>query len=243
MTHFVNLVNATGAEKLKIRKPFDLLLGFHREEDEALKKIFKSAMTAEIHAADTERDETFRGMAEANLSALRHFKPAVRKAAQRLQIVFDTYGNVARKSDEEETSAIHNLLSELMQKHEADMELVGLNPWAEELYMQNGGVEKMLEERDRESAARTDLVMKQARARVDEAYRAVTGRIDALAVVAADGLLDDGDTSLAAAYADFIANLNITIDRFNARIAQRRGMAKAKKEEEATKPKPDAPAE
>jgi len=235
-TNFVHLVNAIGAEKLKIAAPFATYLGCYGNEDEALKKIMKSDLTRKIHEADRERDVVFRGMAEANRSALNHFKPSVREAAIRLQIVFDTYGNVTKKAVSAETSAVYNLLTELMHKHEADMELVGLNPWAEELHGRNGAVEKLLESRYDESAERDGLNLREARLAVDEAYRVITMCVETYSVV------ETGETQ--AACKDFIARLNAIIERANTIVAQRKGRAAAKKaEEEAAKPKPDAPAE
>jgi hypothetical protein len=78
----------------------------YKIEDEGIKKIRKSAITNQIQEADKARDEIFTGMAEQNKSLLKHFETAKRQAAERLQIVFNTYGNVAVKSLNEETSAI-----------------------------------------------------------------------------------------------------------------------------------------
>jgi hypothetical protein len=47
--------------------------------------------------------------------------------------VFDTYGNVASKSLDEETSAIQNILQELQGRYAPDMALVGISQWAAEL--------------------------------------------------------------------------------------------------------------
>jgi len=235
-THFLNLVNRFGAEKLKIAAQFALFLKFYEQEDEALKKIMKSDYTRKIHEADELRDEVFRGLVNANRAALTHFKPSVREAAIRMQIVFDTYGNVTQKAVDEETSAIYNLLKELSDKHEADMEPVGLNEWFEELHGRNGAVEKLMEDRIREAAERTSLVLRRVRGEVDEAYRVVTMCVETFSIV------ETGETQ--AACNDFIRELNLLIDRANTIVAQRKGRAAAKKaEEEAAKPKPDAPVE
>src|SRR5215471_5947235 len=81
---------------------------FHAAEDEGLKKIRKSAITAQIQEADKSRDDIFAGMAEQCKSRLKHLDTAKREAAERLKIVFDTYGNIAEKSLNEETSAVYN---------------------------------------------------------------------------------------------------------------------------------------
>jgi hypothetical protein len=237
-TEFITLVNETGKAALQIAKPFDAFTALFAEEDEALKKISKSNLTHLIHEADEARDTVFRGLAEANLAVLNHFRIDMREAAVRLQIVFDTYGNVAKKSVDEETSAVQNLLEELTKHHATDMAKVGLTDWAEELQRLNGEVRKLTMGRDDESATRSPLVLREARSKVDEAYRKIVTRIDAFAVVeemnSEDGDDDDygsippGELKLKAAkvtspYAGFITRLNAAIERYNNRIAIRKG--------------------
>ncbi|MDR2969959.1 MAG: DUF6261 family protein, partial [Tannerellaceae bacterium] len=182
-TEFIKQVNNAGAAPLKITKPFDALTLLFAEEDEALKKILKSGLTGLIHEADEARDTVFRGLSEANLAALNHFRADVHDAAVRLQIIFDTYGNVARKSVDEETSAVQNLLEELTQRHAADMQKVGLGEWAEELQRLNEEVRKLTMSRDDETTTRPSLVLRQVRGKVDGAYRKIVTRIDAFAVI------------------------------------------------------------
>ncbi|GBU25116.1 hypothetical protein R83H12_01755 [Fibrobacteria bacterium R8-3-H12] len=115
-----------------------------------------------------------------------------------------TYGNVASKPLNEETSAIYNILQELQGKHAADMDAVGITQWATELQTRNAAFEALVKERFDETAARTtDIVMKQARAQLDEAYRGIVELVNALAVV-------EG----AAAYEAFIKTLNAVIAKY-----------------------------
>jgi len=241
-TYFLAIVNAVGAAKLKIQQLIDAFISLLGQEDEALKKIMKSDLTTEINDADVKRDLLFRGMADANRSALNHFKPSVHLAARRMQIVFDTYGNVSIKPVDEETSAVYNLLKELSTNHEADMEAVGLNDWYEELYTVNRRVEQLVLDRNSEADSRTDLVLRQVRGEVEKSYRAIVRRVEALMEV-------EGETE-GAPYAAFIHELNTLIERYRLHLAQREGRAAAKKKKEEeqkpekpTEPKPDAPAE
>jgi hypothetical protein len=72
------------------------------------------------------------------------------------------------------------------------------------LETRNGTLEALVKERFDETAARTtDIVMKQARAKLDEVYKAIVERINALAVV-------EGD----AAYETFIKTLNAVIAKY-----------------------------
>ena len=203
-TEFRDLVVQHNPETLKISPQFEAYQPLYAREDEALKKIVKSEFTAKIHEADKARDEIYLGMAETNTAALRHFDPDVRQAASRLKIIFDTYGNVTNKPLNEETSAIYNILQELKGKYAADAESVGLTLWVTELETRNLAFEALVKERFDETAARTtDIVMKQARAQLDEVYKTIVERINALAVV-------EGVT----AYEAFIKTLNAVIAKY-----------------------------
>jgi len=154
-TEFRDLVWIHGAVTLKIKPQFDAYMLLYEREDIALKKIVKSAITAQIHEADKARDEIYTGMAGTNTSALKHFHPNVREAAARLKIVFDTYGDVPNKSLIDETTA------------------------------------------------KTDIVLKDARAEADASYYAMCERLNALALIES-----------VAAYEPFIRSLNTVIAKF-----------------------------
>ncbi|MDR2584601.1 MAG: DUF6261 family protein, partial [Fibromonadaceae bacterium] len=163
--------------------------------------------TAKIHEADKARDEIYIAIAEIIAANLRHFNPAVRQAAERLKILIDTYGNVANKPLNEETSAIYNILQELKGKYVADAASIDITQWVAELENRNKTFEALVKERFDETAARTtDIVMKQARAQLDEVYRTIVERINALAVV-------EGVT----AYEAFIKTLNAVVAKYAVR--------------------------
>jgi len=214
-TEFRTLVNRHGAISLKIGPQFEVYLPLYDREDEALKKIMKSAITADIQEMDKRRDVVFRGMIDANKSALNHFHTEVQEAARRLKIVFDTYGNLARKPLNEETSGIYNLLQDLNGKYAADVAKVGIADWVAELETLNNAFAALMRDRFEESAMRTDIVLKQARIKLDEAYRTITERINALVIV-------DG----AEPYTDFIKFLNAVIAKYTAALAKRTGKSK-----------------
>jgi hypothetical protein len=231
MQFVLALVKEIGAAALRVEPQNAALAAAHRQEDEALKKIMKSALTAQIDEADRARDGVFRGMAGAVRSAQDHFKADIRAAAVRLGIVMDTYGNVAARSHVEATSAVYNLLVELTTRHVADTEALDLGGWITELDRLNREVEKLLEGRADEGAERSSLVLKTVRAEVDDAYRALAAMAEAQAMVASAG----GDQSATAVMAGFIRRLGERIDMVNDALAIRRGMARAAKEKEKAK--------
>jgi hypothetical protein len=202
-TEFRDLVTKHTPQTLKIEPQFKVYLPLYDRVDEALKKIVKSEFTAKIHEADKARDEIYTGLTEMNTTALKHFSPQVRETAERLKIVFDTYGNVANKPLNEETSAIYNLLQELQGKYASDVTTVGIEQWVTELEVRNKAFEKLVKERFDETAARTDIVLKYARAQLDLIYRSTIERINALAIV--EGYDD---------YEAFIKTINAIIAKY-----------------------------
>ena len=150
-------------------------------------------------------------MAETSNAALKHFSEEVRSAAARLKILFDTYGEVARKPLNEQTSAVYNILQELKGKYAPDTALVGISSWVSELEVRNNAFADLMRERFDETAARTDIVLKEARTEVDNAYFAIRERVNALAVV--EGL---------SVYESFIRTFNAVIAKY-ALLAKPRG--------------------
>ncbi|MDR2147931.1 MAG: DUF6261 family protein [Tannerella sp.] len=208
----IEMGNIPGADPLKIQVQVEEYRAAYAKEDEALRKITKSVLTTDIKAADKVRDRTFRGIVDANKSALQHFNPTTEMAAKRLQVVLDTYGNVARKPINEETAAIHNLLQELKGAYATDAATVGITDWVAELEANNNAVADLVRDRYDEQAARTELVLKEVREQVDAAYRNITERIDAYV------LIEDS-----ALHKDFIRQWNIVVEKYSLIMAQRQG--------------------
>jgi hypothetical protein len=206
-TEFRDLVAAQGAETLKIKPQFDEYLPLYEKVDEALKKIVKSALTEKIHNADMARDDIFIGMADVCKGMCRHFNPAIRDAALRVQVVFHTYGNVAQKPLNEETSAIYNLLQELRSdKYAADAQAAGVAGWLGELEARNSAFEALIKERFTETAGKTDIVLKDARKDLDEAYKKICDIINVYIML-------EG----AAPYEEFAKTLNAIIAKYAVR--------------------------
>jgi len=221
-TEFRDLAAKETPQKLKIQQQFEAYLPLYGREDEALKKINKSSLTVQIQEADKARDEIFLGMAETAKAALRHFNPEVRAAAERLKVVFDTYGNVAVKPLNEQTSAVYNLLQELQGKYAQDSQTIGITQWAAELQTLNNAFSGLMKERFDETASRCDIVLREARAELDLSYFAIREKINALVIV--EGVAD---------YENFIRTLNAVVAKYTAILNSRLGK-RGKKETENT---------
>jgi hypothetical protein len=178
--------------------------------DEALKKIVKSPITAQIHEADKKRDDAYRGLAAFNKAMLLHSDPAIRAAAEHIQIVIDTYGNVVSRSYEEESSAVYNLVQDLMSlKYAPDAATAGLTQWVTKLGAANNTVSALIANRDAETAAKTHVVVKDARRDIDRTFRKIAARVNSHA----------GEDATPAV-SEFIMKLNIIIKRFATLVKQ-----------------------
>jgi hypothetical protein len=215
---FCGLVNEEGAERLKIAPQFEALAALYRREDEAFGKITKSRFTAMIRDADKARDEMFAGMAAIAKTCLKHYDARVREAAGRLKILFGAYKNAGRKSLIEQTAAVTNIMQELNGRYAPDASAVGVGGWAAQLGIRNDALNALIKERFGEAAARTDIVLKDARAQVDRQYKAIAERINALAIV-------DGSE----AYESFIRRLNAIIAKYAQYAGASRGRRAAKR--------------
>jgi len=209
---FRSLVIAHGAESLKIAAQFAIYEPALEREDEGIKKVSKSFLTAKIHAADKARDEIWSGMVLINDGSLKHYSEPVREAAGKLKILFDTYGNISQKPLNEQTSAIYNILQELREEYLAAAQTVGITSWANELEARNNAFEALVMARYNEAGAKTNVAVKAAREEVDAAYDTIVERLNALAVIEGEG-----------AYAAFIRTLNAIIAKYNAILNGRLG--------------------
>lgn len=208
---FEQITTDLNPAELKIEPQFEVWQLAFRDEDRALKKVTKSPLTPEIHAADAQRDEMFRGIVDTNRASLNHYDPEKKTACRRIQIVLDAYGNVTRLPITEKTSAIFNLLEELGASHHDDVEVAGLVGWAEQLECSNKNVDRLIAERWKEISERTNISMKDVRKRVDDAYTAIVDHIHALYDVFGGEI-----------YENFIRRLNAVIETYNAASARRR---------------------
>lgn len=206
---FHNLAVEEGTEKLKIQPQIEEFGRLLNREDEALKVINKSEFTGKIQEADRARDEILVGMTDIVEASQKHFNIAMRDSAGRLKIVFGTYKNIDKKPLNEQTSAVYNFLQELKGKYEPDVAALGLTGWVNELEQRNNAFSALMKERFDESAAKTDIVLREARNAVDKQYRIIEERINALIVV--EGVEN---------YESFVRRLNAIIDKYAKALAR-----------------------
>lgn len=217
---------------LKVTELAATLKAAHDLEDLALKKIAKSALTAKIKEADSARRKLFRSMVNMVRALRDHFTKSISEAAIETLIPIDTYGNIAKIADAELTAALFNLIKDLKADYAEQIVTLGILPMLNEIERLNNTVIQLMDSRYDEISERSDLVLKDVRLAVDEAWLALCVKIDALNVVEDEEI-----------YEDFIRKLNAVIERAKNIVAQRRGKAKAKKDEDKKKENPTEPEE
>ena len=211
-TEFKTEVEKKTATALGIDTQFANYLLKYKEEDEALVYIRKSSQTDLLNEADSYRDRIFRGLCDTDRAALNHFKPEKAEAARKVNIVFDTYGNITVEAYDEETAKINSLIKELRDNHANDLDLLALNEWVDELENANNKFVEIKNERYTEESSKTSLRMKKVRTEIDALYKEIVNRINAQ-------ILLNGDTN----YKDFVTALNQRIENVKLVLAKRRG--------------------
>ena len=209
-TEFKTEVEKKTATALGIDTQFANYLLKYKEEDEALVYIRKSSQTDLLNEADSYRDRIFRGLCDTNRAALNHFIPEKAEAARKLNIVFDTYGNITVEAYDEETAKINSLIKELRENHANEINLLALTEWVDELENANNKFVDIKNERYTEESSKTSLRMKKVRTEIDAQYKEMANRINAQ-------ILLNGDTN----YIDFVTALNQRIENVKLVLAKR----------------------
>jgi hypothetical protein len=184
----------------------------------AMQKIEKSIYTEELVKADELRDAVFRGMSEAVSSACNHYDPVVKSNADRLKLVFDHYGNVARLPLAEETESLNLLIADLNGAHASEVQAIALRGWVDELQAKNNHFSGLMSQRTEESALATTLKVREVRQNLDETYKAMVKRINALILVNGPEM-----------FTEYVNELNVLITNTKALVAQRYGILAAAK--------------
>lgn len=219
---FIGLVDRYTMEVLGLGEPYPDYQSLVASEAKSLNLIRKSPVTGELLEADILRDSTIEGLYEVVGAAGKHFDAAVRQASTGVQFVLDQYDGISRKSYNEETAAIKSLVKELRDNHSAEIAAIAVDGWVTELERNNTAFETLLKDRYTEAVAKPQSTMKEMRQQVDDAYRGLVERVNALVVI-------NGST----AYEAFVNELNERILKYKLILAQRKGRNSKVAEEEA----------
>ncbi|MCL1905675.1 MAG: DUF6261 family protein, partial [Clostridiales bacterium] len=95
-------------------------------------------------------------------------------------------------------------------KYAADVKAVGIERWAKELQARNEAFGKLIKDRFDETALKSDVKVKEARALLDESYKGMVEMINALALVEGEDV-----------YVPFMRGLNVVIEKYALALARR----------------------
>jgi hypothetical protein len=220
---FKTFVTQSTPQSLNIETLFNAFLALHAQADESMEVLRKSSYTDEIVHLDAVRDSSFRGLSEAVKSALHHYEPLKRAAAEKLKPLFDHYGNLSAKPYNEETAGIHNFLQELRGQYAPPTETLELQGWINELERNNQAFETAILARNAEEAGKATAKMLDIRRQTDRCYLDIVERIEAL-------MLIQGETH----FAVFVKTLNANIERYKNVLGRRHGRRPPPNGEETT---------
>lgn len=192
------------------------------QEDKDLKIPQKSLLTDDIAKADAERDSIYVGYKKAVQGALRLPATELAQAARVLNQHVKEYGISTNMQLDRETGMMINFIDDLESKYKADVQLLSLTPFVSNMKAANERVRTLLDSRVEAKNGITMGALKESRKAVDNAYRALVKKINALSLV-------EGET----AYLPFINYANSEIDHYKREVLSPKKSA-AKAEEKGT---------
>ena len=217
ITEIRDAINKFNPNSLNLGGLFNEFMELYIKEDTAYRTVNKSALTEELQKADEIRDDLLRGMTLLVQSCLYHFDEDVKVAAKRLQILFDTYGNVRMKPLNEETADITNIIQDLKStKYLSDTQVTNLIQWIPKLQTANDNFEQIMKNRFAETAEKPDIVLREVRNEIDVVYRKIVERIEVYWFIENEASADTGGN-----ITNFIRYINVIIEKYNLIIAQR----------------------
>ncbi|MDR0604932.1 MAG: DUF6261 family protein, partial [Bacteroidales bacterium] len=230
---FITLVKKFEVLIPKLGVLFDMLQEYVEKEDTSYKVVRKSDISEQKAEKDRLRDDIVVAIKNMLKSFLFHFDERVRDAAKRVKIIFDNYNKptpIIKLPYDAETIAINNFIQELENKYAADIQLLGLTDWINELTVRNAAFEQLTISYNEQLSEKTPLRPKETRQATDDAYKDIITVIEGTVVLEMKekGLKDITESE----YYPFISELNNLITHYNIQIARHIGRLLAEKEKE-----------
>jgi hypothetical protein len=187
------------------------------DEDQALDQLKRYGATEDIHHEDGRRDNAFRRICDLIRAGCKHFDKNRRAAADRLGVIVKEYKGTPKLPLPEESAAIHNLLQKF-EAVQADVDLLGLGEWIDELKDANDKVRSLMTDRESEAASKAQYKMKTVRAETDRLYAETLTCLEAAAII------EGADTCK-----QLFDEINARIDEYNNILAREKGWRNSRK--------------
>lgn len=223
MTYLKNLIESEGEDVdfLDIEVLATEFFALWMRLDESFLVFMKSQYTQEITDTDTARDNAFRALVLHVQAHQMGISQTNIEAAKNIQFVLDRYGDVRRKTYNEETALIYNLIEDLRDRCTPDIEKLNLQEAISDLSLANNLFSQLMETRFDENVGDSAMPMAEIREQINEVYAKIVERVEALIVI-------NGDEKHAA----FVERLNERITYYKNTLALRQSRAETKREKE-----------
>jgi len=191
-------------------------------EKSVLDLILKNSYTQRQSDADNARDKPIQGFFAVVAGMLHHFNPAVAQAAYNVNLINEHFSDITRLSDEKQTQAFDSYIAAI-DAVTADITTLALIDWVTEMKATHAAFLEVVKNRNTEKDDKPNINMKQARVDTDVAYNALVDRINAFITIEGNAL-----------FAPLVTKINGRIDQYTTTVAQRKGIADAKKKKDTT---------
>jgi hypothetical protein len=250
MIAFRDHILTYGASTLCIADLFTVFLTLLVKLDLLVEVIRKSDYTRKLEEDDKERDNIFRGFIGVVLNYRRHANVDKRDAAHRVANLLKQYRrSILRAAYNVESGATANLIKDLRGQYAADVALLGIGSWVDDLEAANLKFIADYSLRVKESIDKPKREIKALRPLIDKIFHHITNIFAAkLAVDGLDGDVvvepseldtgshEDGDTTPPHLRGNVnyncVVGLNEIIKKYNNMIAQHEGRPSANHNED-----------
>jgi hypothetical protein len=216
-------IDQYGAGAIGIKQASDDLKASFAKVQTALDVVRKSRFTESLEAQDKFRDKQSRGLGATLKALLDDPEGANMDDARELNLLFDHYWSLPRRTYDAETEAIQDLFREFDKPaNVARIALFGLTAVVERFRVANNKFEALMRQRYVQAEEIPEINMKEARAEVKEKFEILLNRLDA--IITLNGI--DFSEELTG----FVHGYNIVATRYKHILAQEQGRRKAARE-------------
>jgi len=203
MTEVKSLIASFGSNLLNIDSLFRTFSSFYEQEHSTIQSLGLSPYSAQLlEESDKKRDDYYWAIGLIIKANTKHIDEKIRNAAGKIEKILDRYGNLRYVPYEEETIQLNRFCREL-NKYPGDLGLMHLNEWIKILNDENEVFKDYYNAIKQEMFFLNTGSMKTVRLDVDNYYKEMISKIEALSVVEGVKM-----------YEDFIYKLNAIINNY-----------------------------